>query len=257
MKTALPRLCALVAYFAIATFAFGEFPQIKDSTQIWGSYLANRVSKEITDTPTLWSSTNLQWKSGFYLTWLEIHDMQDTDFSSSPEQGGYDETNISIGYKWKFFGLDAKVESTLVNIHPVENWFDNDLFAFDFYLSKTYNFDWHGKHALTPELRFVWIGDTQHFGSGSPGFMPTVYHSWKSPFGLEALSLQTRVAISADRGLKASTPGVFLQAETGFGWSIKGATLTLPGIKCFAPLSNQSDGRGSAATLFVGVSHSW
>jgi hypothetical protein len=246
-----------MAYFAIATFAFGETPQVKDSTQIWGSYLANRVSKQITDTPTLWSSLSLQWESGFYLSWLEIHDLKDTDWSSSPGQGGYDETNISVGYKWKVFGLDAKIESTLINVHPIENWFDNDLCAIDLYLSKTYNFDWHGKHALTPELRFVWIGDSQHFTSGVPGYMPTVYHNWKAPFGLEVLSLQTRIAISADGGLKKSTPGVFLQAETGFGWKIGSATLTLPGIKCFAPLSNQSDGRGSAMSLFVGISHPW
>jgi len=227
------------------------------SVTYYDGYLANRINRLLYSDPTVWYRLGLKWKSGIYFDWTEIHGIGDTDWSNDAG----DETQVSLGYSGKVGALDYKLEATLINIHPIEDWFNNDRLSLDVYVSKTYQLTWHGTHSITPEFRALWFSDTQAIDGGVPIIMPTIHHKWSQPFGIKALSLQTRLAVCWDGGLyKNDADGVFLQADTGLAWKHGDTTITFPGIKLFAPLTNSiNDGRQEMPKplLFFGITRAF
>ncbi len=249
---------AVVAILAIFTLlsspAMGQNkeelqPNITISATYYSSYLASRINRQITPDASIWYAANLKWKSGLYLTWLEIHGVNDLDWSTDAT----DESQATLGYGWKAKGLDFKLETTLINIHPIEDWFNHDRLSFDLYASKSFEFEAWGHHTVIPEFRALWFADTQNIKGGVPIVIPSITDKWSKPFGLDYLTLQTKLAIAWDGGLYKNDPdGVFFQIESGFQWKISPkATLTLPGVKAFVPISNGiNDGREDAVAAF-------
>jgi len=228
------------------------------SVTYYDGYLANRINRFLYTDPTIWYRLGLKWKSGIYFDWTEIHGTSDSDWSNNAG----DETQVTVGYAGKISTLDFKLEATLINIHPVEDWFNNDRLSLDVYVSKTYHHSWCGKHAITPEFRAIWFSDTQYIESGVPIIMPTLHHKWSQPFGIDVVSIQTRLAVCWDGGLyKNDSDGIFLQADTSLAWKIgKATTVTFPGIKLFVPLtSGINDGRQEMPRplLFFGITRSF
>lgn len=218
----------------------------------YDKYLANRVDRVISEQPSLWYELNLEWPHGFYVSWLEIHGTDDRDWST----GASDETQVTAGYTWKTGSYKFKLQGTVINIHPIERWLDNDRYAFEAFVSRTWKFEASGMHSVTPEIRLGWFADTQRVAKGTPIAMPAVHHRWDSPFGIKCVAIQSRVGFAWDGGFnKNDADGIFFQAETGLQWKIaKRATLTLPGIKTFVPVSNHiNDGRqDNSNTFFAG-----
>lgn len=219
------------------------------SATYYDGYIATRISRLLTPDPSIWYQASLKWQSGLYFNWLEIHGVNETDWSSGPA----DETQVTLGYSWRVGKFDVKTETTLINIHPIEKWFDHDRYSFDLYVSRTYNFKWNGAHTVTPELRTIWFTDTQSIEKGVPIVMPSILHKWSNPFEVSCLAIQTKLALAWDGGLyKNDSDGVFLQLDTGFQWKFGKATITLPGFKLLSPLSKVNDGRDKNHSLFYG-----
>ncbi len=225
------------------------------STFYYDGYLANRVSRLLTTDPSIWYQLSLKWKSGMYFNWLEIHGVNDSDWSN----GANDETQISIGKTNKIGEYNLKYEATLINTHPIEKWFSHDRLSLDLYISRPFKFDFYGEHTTTPELRTIWFSDTNNIVGGVPIIMPSLTDQWDKLLGIDFLSLQNRVAVSWDGGLyKNSSEGIFLQTESSLQWRLgKNTTLTFPGYKLFTPLNGAGgDGRDKTHGLFFcGIKH--
>lgn len=221
---------------------------ISVSATYYDGYLANRINRLLTPEPSMWYQVGLKWESGFYFNWLEIHGTDDSDWSTDAT----DETQVTLGHSWKIGKIDLKTEATLINIHPIERWFDNDRYSFDMFVSRTFNFKLYGNHAVTPEFRALWFSDTQAIDKGVPIIIPSLYHTWSNPFGVDLLAIQSRIALSWDGGLyKNSSDGIFFQLETGLQWKLgKNAVVTFPGYKLFSPLTQVNDGRERTHGLF-------
>ena len=149
-------------------------PDVTVSATYYSSYLASRISRELTPDASIWCAVNLKWKSGLYFTWLEIHGVDDLDWSTNAT----DETQVTLGYGWQTRGLDFRVETTFINIHPIEDWFYHDRLSFDFYVSKNFKFEGWGHHIVSPELRIIWFADTQNIKGGVPIVIPSITDRW-------------------------------------------------------------------------------
>ncbi len=210
-------------------------------------YLATRISRLLTTEPSIWYQMNMKWKSGLYFSWLEIHGVDDTDWSSGPA----DETQVTVGHEWKIGNFDLKTEATLINIHPIEDWFNHDRLSLDLYLSRTFKFDWNGSHLLTPEIRTIWFADTNFIGKGVPVIMPSITHKWNNPLGVGHSAIQTKATLAWDGGLyKNDAQGIFFHLDSGLQWKTGNLTVTLPGIKLISPLTQTDDGRDKSHNLF-------
>jgi hypothetical protein len=215
-------------------------------------YIGSRINRLITPDPTIWTQASWKWKSGFYFSWLDIRGIDET----SPGLQPFEETLVTFGKSWKLDAFDFKLESTIINIDPVARWAAHDRYSFDMYFSKTFTFEKHGKHSITPELRVLWFCDTQEVGGGVPVVMPSVAHKWQQPFGHEYLTIQSKLGLCWDGGLyRNDTEGVFLQPDIGLQWNLKKflgtpATLTLPGYKSLIPITHGNDGRDGVHHVF-------
>jgi hypothetical protein len=229
-------------------------PHISLSFAVHERYLANRISRQLNDEPSLWTQANIKWNSGWYANWLEIHGLNDSTWSNNSA----DETQVTIGKNWKVWDLDIKAEATLINIHPISAWFEHDRLSVDVYVSKPISLS--AKHTITPELRFIWFADTSDIESGVPIAMLSVNHTWKQFCGRSDLSLKTRLTASWDGGLYADDASVVMgQFDTSLNWKISAQASLQAGIKLFQPFThNVSDGRdGLRSSFYVGTSVSF
>lgn len=220
-------------------------------------FIAGRINRLLSDEPYMSLSLGAKWKTGWYFSWTEIHSLNNSDWSNGPD----DETHVLIGYAGKKKSWDYKIKITNINLHPTERWFDNDRIALDFYLSRNWKFGAQGEHSIMPEIRAFWFADTQQITSGVPVFMASTTHKWSRPFGLDNLSMQTRVGIAWDGGFKRNDPdGVFAQVDTELNLRINECTtLSLIGWKMITPISHHNnDGRGNThSTWWTGVKFSF
>ncbi len=248
-------LIACVVFLVWAPIMFAESDSwLFDDIDLHGTlssswmqrYLGLRVSRVLYDKPMLWTDLYLDLPNGFFVDALWSLDLQDDELSSS--RG--DEFDPTIGYKWKMGDLDASVSATMFNTFPLRKWWDGNVWAQDFSLSRSFSF-WN--HTISPEFRIGYISKTKDFDEGALYLLPNIKHSWKNPLGIRGLTFSQTIMLAWDDGFDPpgnDSDGVFLRWTSGLGWKVgENTTLVAPSFTLLTPIRDSNDGRGEETSL--------
>lgn len=230
-------------------------PHGRVSFTLQQQYLGLRVSRSFHDSWVLWTDAALELPQGFYLGLWHYLGLDDTDLSSN----GGDELDPYLGWKGSLAGLDFRLETIYFNLHPIERWYEGDTWAQSAAVSK--KFELGSGHSLRPEAQVDWLSFADDFVNGALVLLPNVKHEWQAPFGISTLTFGQKVWLAWDDGFdgpKNSSDGLFLRYDAGLHWQLtEHVTLTAPGFTGLLALTDPHDGRGSEASLNVGLKFSF
>ena len=215
------------------------------SSGVQHGYLGKRVSRNIYPGLMLWSELDCDLPCHAF---LNVWDS--TKLDNGAGHGG-DELDLTFGFQGKLGDYNVKISSSLLNVYPLDKWWNGDIAVQSLFVSRDFKL---GDHTIQPEMRVEWTAKTDDFGGGALILMPSVTDIWSHPFGIKRLTFVQKATVAWDDGFNGAgnnSSGVFAYGDWSLNWELtKHISVTLPSIGLIIPLHDAHDGRNKTEPTF-------